>query len=125
MVIEELNFPLQIPMPNGVLPRFRHSAVATELAPGLIEVTFFGGSPLIDFMKSSGDQPKLAETFVATFGIIIMYFLSTSCVYFNFSDACPFTDRRHCIALVCYCMFTSNKSIYCSLAIVRIPLPVY
>ena len=57
-------------MPDCVLPRFKHSAEAIELAPGLIEVTFFGGSPRIDFMKSPGDQPKLAETVVTTFGTV-------------------------------------------------------
>ena len=39
-----------------------------ELAPGLTEVTVFGGCPQYDPNKSLGDQPKLAETIILLFG---------------------------------------------------------
>ena len=52
-----------------MLTRYRHSTVVIELAPGLIEVTFFGGSPLWDPKKSYNDLPKLAGTVIMTFGM--------------------------------------------------------
>ena len=53
-----------------MLPRCFHATVASELAPGLIEVTFFGGCPRWDDkkFKYSGDNTKLSGTVVITFG---------------------------------------------------------
>ena len=53
-----------------MLPRCNHSTVAIELAPGLIEVTFFGGRPKEDLKKSVNDQPKLAGSVIMTFGML-------------------------------------------------------
>ena len=69
MICRTVSVPFQISLPDGVLPRRRHSTVAIELAPGLIEVTFFGGCPLWDLKKSVDDLPKLAGTVIMTFGM--------------------------------------------------------
>ena len=53
-----------------MLSRCFHSTVAIELAPGLIEVTFFGGRPQYDPKKSIDDIPKLSGTVVVTFGML-------------------------------------------------------
>ena len=64
-----IHCPLQLPLPDGVLPRAGHSITAVELAPGLTEVTFFGGVTHYDPKKSLTDQPMVAETVVMSFGM--------------------------------------------------------
>ena len=59
---------IQLPLPEGVLPRCGHSTVAMELAPGLTEVTVFAGCPQFDPKKTLDDQVKLAETVILSFG---------------------------------------------------------
>ena len=53
---------------NKILLRRGHSNTAVFLAPGLIEVTVFGGCPQFDLIRSFEDEPKLAATTIMTFG---------------------------------------------------------
>ena len=55
-----------------MLPRWSHSVVAVELAPGLTEVSVFGGSPLYEPGKALQDHHIIAETVIMTFGELII-----------------------------------------------------
>ena len=66
-------FHLQLPLSDGLLPRYCHSTTAVELAPGLTEVTFFGGITRFDPKKSPFDQHMVAETMVMSFGKYTCY----------------------------------------------------
>ena len=55
-----------------------------ELAPGLTEVTFFGGCPLYDPKMSTDEQPNLAETIVMTFGELTDDIISTHTTTYKF-----------------------------------------
>ena len=61
---------LQLPLPEGVLPRCDHSTVAVDLAPGLTEVTVFAGCQQFDPKKTIADDVKLTETIILTFGML-------------------------------------------------------
>ena len=61
---------IQLPLPEGVLPRRAHSTIAMDLAPGLTEVTVFAGCPQFDLKKTLADQVKLAETVILSFGML-------------------------------------------------------
>ena len=64
---------LQLTLPDHnniivMLPRCAHSITAILLAPGLIEVTVFGGCPQYDSRQLDEELPKLAGTTIMTFG---------------------------------------------------------
>ena len=61
---------IQLPLPEGVLPRRGHSTIAVDLASGLTEVIIFAGSPQYDPDKTISDQVKLAETVILSFGML-------------------------------------------------------
>ena len=64
--------PLQLPLPDCFPPRYGHSITAVELAPGLIEVTVFGGISQLDASnsKSLDHQTMVAETIIMSFGML-------------------------------------------------------
>ena len=58
----------QVTLPDGSLPRWRHSITAVTLCPGLVDVVVFGGCPDdFDSKKPAKDHHKIAETSVITF----------------------------------------------------------
>ena len=61
---------IQLPLPEGVLPRWWHSTIAVDLAPGLTEVVVFAGSSQFDPNKTIADPVKLAETVILSFGML-------------------------------------------------------
>ena len=61
---------IQLPLPEGVLPRWGHSTIAVDLAPGLTEVIVFAGCPQYDPKKSISDTVKLAKTVILSFGML-------------------------------------------------------
>ena len=71
--VTEYFLSLQLHLPESdMLPRYCHSVAAIELAPGLIEVTVFGGCPQFDIRtKGLLGQAKVAETVVMSFGKFI------------------------------------------------------
>ena len=59
---------LQIILPEGMPSRWGHSLTATSLAPGLTEVTMFGGCTKYDLQLAFDKQPRIADTAVLTLG---------------------------------------------------------
>ena len=59
---------LQIILPEGIPSRWGHSLTATSLAPGLTEVTMFGGCTKYDLQLAFDKQPRIADTAVLTLG---------------------------------------------------------
>ena len=78
---------LQLTLPDhSMLSRDSHTVTAISLAPGLIEVTVFGGCPQFDPGLSLEKEPKLAATAILNFGKLAMTFVSNFkqcklCVY--------------------------------------------
>ena len=61
--------PFQITLPDGILPRWAHSATVIILCPGLVEVIEFGGSSDdVVVGKPSKSYSRLAETTIFSFG---------------------------------------------------------
>ena len=58
---------LQLDLPSETKPRQAHSAMAINMASGIIEVTLFGGCSERSQYKSDEMQSKLSETTVWTF----------------------------------------------------------
>ena len=67
---------IQLPVPEGVLPRYWHSTIAVDLAPGFTEVTVFAGCPHLDPKRTLADQVKLAETVILSFGMFVLTIVS-------------------------------------------------
>ena len=61
---------LQIILPEGMPSRMGHSLTATSLAPGLTEVTMFGGCTKWDTDPQVFDDklPMIADTVILTLG---------------------------------------------------------
>ena len=60
---------LQLDLPNDIIPRQAHSATAIDIAPGLVEVTLFGGCLERSPYKWDETQSKMSETTIWTFCI--------------------------------------------------------
>ena len=60
---------LQVTLPDGLLPRWGHSATVISLCQGLEELILFGGST-DDFVHGKHDSrySRIAETTIITFG---------------------------------------------------------
>ncbi len=58
----------QVELPDELQPRRGHTLTAVSLAPGLTEVTMFGGSPKWDPTGIDEKQPKLADTVLLRLG---------------------------------------------------------
>ena len=58
---------MQLDLPNEITPRQAHSATAINFAPGLIEVTLFGGCSERRPYKSDETQSKMSDTAVWIF----------------------------------------------------------
>ena len=54
-------------LPSEITPRQAHSAIAIDFAPGLTEVTLFGGCSERRLYKSDVTQSKMSDTTVWTF----------------------------------------------------------
>ena len=61
-------YTLQIILSEGILSRYGHSLTATSLAPGLTEVTLFGGCTKFDRQLTDDKRPMIADTAVLTLG---------------------------------------------------------
>ena len=59
---------LQLPLPEGTLPRFGHTVTSFRLDEETVHTTTFGGCPENDYNKSDDNLPKLADTTVMEFG---------------------------------------------------------
>ena len=60
---------LQLPLPEGTLPRWGHTVTSYQVDQRRIHATTFGGCPAdIDPSRSLDDYPKLADTTVMKFG---------------------------------------------------------
>ena len=80
MIIDNYYFThctLQLTLPDhDMVSRSRHSVTAISLAPGLIEVTVFGGCPQYDPGRYADEETKLAATAILNFGKLAMTFVS-------------------------------------------------
>ena len=60
---------LQVTLPDGLLPRWAHSATVISLCQGLEELILFGGTTDdAVYGKQPSDYSRIAETTIITFG---------------------------------------------------------